>query len=1388
MKHLVHNSVRFLSASLGLLILLVAFSASASLYYWDPNGTSTPGSGTWDTTSAKWATSSTLTASTVPWSTANAAYFVAGTAKLGTITVTVSGNITNAGIFNGGVGTAPGVTNLTLSGSGSLYLPSTVQAACLTSNTYSTVISVPITGPGSLVPENSGQCYLNAANTYSGGTSLGFSSVTWSGIVNFNNANAFGTGPIKVIRGWASSKGALVVEGSTAINITNTFDWSGSLSNPPHLNIVGNTAGLTFSGPWTLGGKAVNVGSGGTGLIIISGVISGTTGNSFTKFNPGTLQLTATNTYSGTTTNNDGILQLGDGISRNGTVAGTIVNNSANDVVWANPTALTYSKVISGSGGVTYNGPGVLTLGAASTYSNATTIATAATVKYGVANALPSGTSRGDVSLAGAIDLSGFSGAINGLNGAGTVDNSTGVGTYTLTVGNDNADGVFTGLIKNTSGTVALTKTGSGTLTLSGANTYSGLTTVNGGTLQLDADNTLPAASSVVVNSAGTLNLNGKTDTIAALSGSGLVGNLTTTLTVNGDSAIVTTQNFSGYSCIAGQVNGFGTLLKGGTHAMAIRSDLSAFGGFFTLSGGTLSVGAAPNRLPASLALNVPTGATFQLDANNQTVSALTGSGSVNLGGGILTVNQDSTGTFNGVIQNSELAGSSTALGHGLRGYYYDNIDMTNLKAVRDDATVNFADLTVTNNTTGLPDAGLDINNVSARWLGKVRTIAAGTYTFSTTCDDGRRLWVNGQLVVDSWVGGANTKSGTIDLAANTLYDIVLEWFNGTGGSKAQLLWMPPGDVTAVIIPTEYLLLPGAGTLVKGGSGSLTLAGASTYSGNTVVSSGTLIASVGSALGNGNVTVADSATLTLGSSTAVAAGVDLIVGAGAAAVNLSYTGTDNIRALSLDGGSTYQVPGTYGSLASSAAHKFAVFTGSGILNVTGNASSTALVSSPTTTAVYGSTVTLTATVSGAGGIPTGTVTFYDGANLLGTSSLVSGIASFSVNNLSVAYSHSLTAVYNGDSTHTGSTSGAAGLTTTVATLVPTVVIANKIYDATTTATIASLAGMLASDSNYVHVATGYTATFADKDVANGKAVTITGMTLAGSLATSYTLSTATTNSTANITPKGLSVTGITANDRVYDTTTAATINVGAAALLTAEAPGVGTTADGKPYTGDTVTLVTGSAVGTFADANVGTAKIVTISGLTLTDAQAFDYSVNTTTATNKINKASTQDALTSSPNPSSAGGSVTFTATLSAVSPGAGIPTGNVTFYAANVPFSTNAMVSGVASASNASLPVGTTPIEARYTGDTNFVGVTNSLPQVVNAASTSPTTISNIIGTTLTYGGGGGAQFVLLGTNDVSAPLANWARIATNGTTPGTFTVPAVGSAAPKFYRIKSE
>jgi hypothetical protein len=78
--------------------------------------------------------------------------------------------------------------------------------------------------------------------------------------------------------------------------------------------------------------------------------------------------------------------------------------------------------------------------------------------------------------------------------------------------------------------------------------------------------------------------------------------------------------------------------------------------------------------------------------------------------------------------------------------------------------------------------------------------------------------------------------------------------------------------------------------------------------------------------------------------------------------------------------------------------------------------------------------------------------------------------------------------------------------------------------------------------------------------------------------------------------------------------------------------------------------------------------------------------------------------------------------------------------------------------------------------------------PVVVLAPPPAPTTLSSLTGTTLSYSGGAGSQFVLLKSASAVAPLSSWTRVATNAVTPSSFTIPAVGTGTPVFYRIKSE
>src|SRR6185437_12197549 len=137
---------------------------------------------------------------------------------------------------------------------------------------------------------------------------------------------------------------------------------------------------------------------------------------------------------------------------------------------------------------------------------------------------------------------------------------------------------------------------------------------------------------------------------------------------------------------------------------------------------------------------------------------------------------------------------------------------------------------------------------------------------------------------------------------------------------------------------------------------------------------------------------------------------------------------------------------------------------------------------------------------------------------------------------------------------------------------------NKAYDGTTTATVdfggASPAGVISGDTVTL-VTTGYSASFATAAAGSGIAVTVAGATLGGADAGNYTLTQPVLS--ADITGAPLTITGVTVQDKVYDRTTAATLNVGSAALSGAVA-------------GDDVTLVKTGATGSFATNSVGTGK------------------------------------------------------------------------------------------------------------------------------------------------------------------------------------------------------
>jgi Ca2+-binding RTX toxin-like protein len=139
----------------------------------------------------------------------------------------------------------------------------------------------------------------------------------------------------------------------------------------------------------------------------------------------------------------------------------------------------------------------------------------------------------------------------------------------------------------------------------------------------------------------------------------------------------------------------------------------------------------------------------------------------------------------------------------GLDATYFDNANFTGTQLSRTDATVNF------DWGSGSPDPSIGPDSFSTRWTGQIEAPASGEYTFTTTSDDGVRLFVDGRLVIENWTDHAPTdNTGTITLEAGRRYDIQLDFYENGGGAVAKLQWSYPGQQRQ-IIPSASLFFPG---------------------------------------------------------------------------------------------------------------------------------------------------------------------------------------------------------------------------------------------------------------------------------------------------------------------------------------------------------------------------------------------------------------------------------------------------------------------------------------------------------------------------------------------------------------------------------------------------
>jgi outer membrane autotransporter protein len=385
-----------------------------------------------------------------------------------------------------------------------------------------------------------------------------------------------------------------------------------------------------------------------------SGVISGSGGLS--KAGTGTLILTVANTYTGGTTIQAGTLEIGNG-GKTGAITGDVTDHG--ELAFDRSDALVYSHVISGNGTVAQKGPGTLTLTGANTYTGGTKIA-AGTVVAGNNTAL--GTGKVDMAagttLAFAQDGVALVNAFT-LNGDPAVDVA---GGRTGKLGGAIADGSSPGMLE---------KTGSGRLVLTGANTYTGGTTIQAGTLQIGAGGKAGSLSGDVTNHSVLVFDRGDELTFAgAISGTGSLiqqgagtlvltgantysgGTTVTAGTLKGNTqslagaiadhgALVFAQASDGV--FHGTVSGQGALTKAGSGVLTLDG-ANPFTGNTTVAAGSLLVGDASHP-KATLAgrVIVAKGATV---GGHGTLGAVDTSGTVRPGGSIGTLHVTGDATF----------------------------------------------------------------------------------------------------------------------------------------------------------------------------------------------------------------------------------------------------------------------------------------------------------------------------------------------------------------------------------------------------------------------------------------------------------------------------------------------------------------------------------------------------------------------------------------------------------------------------------------------------------------------------------------------------------------------------------------------------------------------
>jgi autotransporter-associated beta strand protein len=466
----------------------------------------------------------------------------------------------------------------------------------------------------------------------------------------------------------------------------------------------------------------------------------------------------------------------------------------------ANTYTLSGGGKIGGSTALTKISAGTLVIQTTNDYSGNTVISNGV-IQLGGNNVIPGGTSAGQVVIQspGTLDLNTFNDTVGALSGNGTV-NSTSGGAPVLTIGNNNASGTFSGLIENTSGTVGLTKAGTGTETISGANTYTGPTVVSGGSLR--AGNINAFANSTVSVNGGTLDLG------SSLVVSNLNGAVGTSIANNASASPVTL--FS---------HGTGTV----TSLIADGSGGGAVG--IVVLDGALTLNAANSYSGGTV---VASGATLNIGVINPGGSGQAGSGGI-------------------IASNGAALSMPTAVSTGAG-------PLNNITTV-DGATVTFTSGEAGNSWMGYFIGSATATNIFVNGTASVGTSVAANSIESFSNFLGTVIITNGELRVETGGGGIGGGDNTLFVFVNG---------GGMFGRDPGTIHLGAlsgnGVITApTTAPTTYLIggrnassdfaggISGTNNIIKTGTGTLMLDGGGQFTTNVTSPDGglTFVTNVG---------------------------------------------------------------------------------------------------------------------------------------------------------------------------------------------------------------------------------------------------------------------------------------------------------------------------------------------------------------------------------------------------------------------------------------------------------------------------------------------------------------------------------------------------------------